>query len=142
VRFSRNDSSKVQEFYNLATDANERKNLLTRTLTATERINYAYLCSEMGTLLGKNLCSSSVPTNDLTTLAQPNIAPNPAKNLISVSFEDALPFDFQITSIDGKVLKKGRSTNDITVSDLPNGLFLLKIQKQGAVFTEKIVIEK
>jgi hypothetical protein len=26
--------------------------------------------------------------------------------------------------------------------DLPNGLFLLKIQKQGAFFTEKIVIEK
>ena len=36
----------------------------------------------------------------------------------------------------------GRSTQDINVSDLPNGLFLLKIQKQGAIFTEKIVIEK
>ena len=44
--------------------------------------------------------------------------------------------------MDGKVLKKGSSKNDINVSDMPNGLFLLKIQKQGAIFTEKIVIER
>jgi arylsulfatase B len=136
------DSNRVQEFYNLITDPNENTNLLSRTLTATERTNYTYLCTEMGTLLGKSLCSASVKTKNVPLFAQPVIAPNPAKSLISVSFEDALPFDFQITSIDGKVLKKGVSTQDINVSDMPNGLFLLKIQKQGAVFTEKIVIEK
>jgi arylsulfatase B len=136
------DSSRVQEFYNLTTDASERTNLLTRTLTATELTNYNYLCTEMGALLGKSICDTKVDIKDLTTSAKPFIAPNPAKNLISVAFNEALPFDFQITSIDGKILKKGVSTNDINVSDLPNGLFLLKIQKQGAVFTEKIVIEK
>jgi arylsulfatase B len=136
------DSSKIHEFYNLATDANERTNLLTRTLTAIELTNYNYLCNEMGTLLGKTICNSTVSAKDLTTLAKPNIAPNPAKNLISVTFDDAFHFDFQILSIDGKVLKKGLSSREINVSELPNGLYLLKIQKQDVVFTEKIVIER
>jgi hypothetical protein len=51
-------------------------------------------------------------------------------------------FDFQITSMDGKMIKKGVSTKEINVSDLPNGLFLLKIQRQGDVFIEKFVVEK
>jgi arylsulfatase B len=136
------DSSKVQEFYNLATDANERTNILNRTLTATELTNYTYLCTEMGNLLGKTICKPIVDTKDLNGFQKPIIAPNPAKNEISVSFTDALPFDFYISSIDGKVLKTGISTKNIDVSDLPNGLFLLKIQKQGGVFVEKIVVEK
>ncbi len=136
------DSSKVQEFYNLTMDANERTNILTRTLTATELTNYNYLCTEMGTLLGRSICNPRVDTKELSAFSKPIIAPNPAKNLISVSFNDALPFDFQISSIDGKVLKTGISTKEINVSELPSGLFLLKIQKQGGVFTEKIVVER
>jgi arylsulfatase B len=136
------DSSKVQEFYNLNTDANERINILNRTLTATELTNYTYLCTEMGTLLGRSICNPKVDTKDLNTAAKPTITPNPAKNLISVAFNDTLSFDFQITSIDGKVIKNGVSTKDINVSDLANGLFLLKIQKQGAFFVEKVVIQK
>jgi arylsulfatase B len=136
------DSSKVQEFYNLATDPDERTNLLNRTLTAIELTNYNYLCTEMGTLLGKTICNPKVDTKVVTEWTKPTIAPNPAKNSISVGFADALPFDFQIMSIDSKVIKKGISTKDIDVSDLPNGLFLLRIQKQGVVFMEKIVLEQ
>jgi hypothetical protein len=135
------DSSKVQEFYNLTTDANERTNLLTRTMSTTELTNYNYLCTEMGTLLGKTICNTKVDTKDLNATAKPIIAPNPAKSIISVSFNDALSFDFQITSMDGKMIKSGISIKEINVSDLPNGLFLLKIQKQGDVFLEKIVVE-
>jgi arylsulfatase B len=136
------DSSKVQEFYNLTTDANERTNLLTRTMSTTELTNYNYLCTEMGNLLGKTICNPKVDTKDLNANSKPIIAPNPAKSIISVSFNDALSFDFQITSMDGKMIKKGISTKEINVSDLPNGLFLLKIQRQGDVFVEKIVVEK
>lgn len=136
------DSSKAQEMYNLTTDPTEQTNLLNRTLTATELTNYNYLCTEMGTLLGRTICNPKVDTKDLSISAKPVIAPNPAKNLISVYFNDALPFDFQLSSVDGKLIKKGISTKDIDVSDLPNGFFLLKIQKKEVVFTEKIVVEK
>jgi arylsulfatase B len=136
------DSSKVQEFYNLTTDPNERTNLLTRTLTATELSNYTTLCTEMGTLLGRSICNSTVDTKDLSDWIKPAIAPNPAKNLISVVFNDALPFNFQILSLDGKIMKQGISTKEILLTDIKNGLFILKIQKKGRVFMEKIVIEK
>jgi arylsulfatase B len=135
------DSGK-QEFYNLTNDPNEATNLLTRTLTATERTNYNYLCTEMGLLLGKTICNPSVDTKDIQAFEKPIIAPNPAKNLVSVTFNDVLSFAYKINSIDGKLIKQGVSTKDINTSDLPNGLYVLKIQQQDAVFTEKIVIEK
>ena len=136
------DSSRVQELYNLTTDPNERTNILTRALTAVELTNYTYLCTEMGTLLGQNICNSTVPTADVQAISRPLIVPNPANNFISVSFNDILSFDYQIMSIDGKVLKKGISMKDINVSELPNGLFILKIEKQNTVFTEKIRISR
>ena len=132
----------TQEFYNLTNDPTERTNLLTRTLTTVERTNYAYLCGEMATLLGKPVCNAAVPTHDILAIDKPVIAPNPANQLITVTFTDALPFQFQLSSVDGKILKKGVSTKEITISELPNGVFILKIQKQGAVFTEKVIIEK
>jgi arylsulfatase B len=135
------DSGK-QEFYNLTTDPNEATNLLNTTLTATELTHYRYLCSEMATLIGKNICNAAVPTQDISTMVKPIIAPNPAKNSIAVSFNDALSFDYQIHSIDGKLLIKGNSTKEINISGLFNGLFILKIQKQGAFFSEKIVVGK
>jgi arylsulfatase B len=132
----------TQEFYNLTNDANERTNLLLRTLTTTERTNYNYLCSEMATLLGKTVCNTSVDTKDIYAFGKPIMAPNPANNLISVSFNDALPFDYAIHSMDGKLIKQGISIKHIDVMGLNGGLYFLEIKKEGRVFMEKIVIEK
>jgi arylsulfatase B len=132
----------TQEFYNLTNDPTERTNLLTRTLTATERTNYNYLCTEMGLLLSKTVCNASVDVKDAPPLSKPTIAPNPSNTLITVSFNDALPFAYQIYSIEGKIMKKGISTKDISVVDLPNGLYFLKINKENSIFTDKIVIGK
>ena len=134
------DSGK-QEFYNLTNDPNEATNLLNRALTATERTNYNYLCTEMGLLLNKTVCTT-VATNELNQKEQPIISPNPVHQLLSVSFSDALSFSYQINAIDGKMLLQGVSTKDISTSELPNGLYLLKIQRQDAVYIEKIVVEK
>ena len=136
------DSSRVQAFYNLTTDPNESTNLLNRMLSATELTNYKYLCGEMGTLLGKTICSPSVDTKDINVHAPPIISPNPAQQLITVLFPDALPFNYTIHGIDGKTMKRGVSTKEIGVFELPNGLYVLKIQRQGDVFVEKFTIAK
>lgn len=132
----------TQEFYNLTNDANERTNLLLKTLTATERTNYTYLCSEMATLLGKTVCNAAVPTHDISAAEKPIIAPNPAHHLIAVTFNDALSFNYTIHSMDGKLIKQGVSTKNINVSDLNNGLYLLTIKKEAIAFTEKIIIQQ
>ena len=96
----------------------------------------------MGTLLGKTLCNPSVDTKDLGTDVRPILSPNPAKQLVTVQFLDASPFDFSIHAIDGKMLKSGVSEKTIGVSDLPNGFYVLKIQKQGHAFVEKFTVQK
>ena len=131
-----------QEFYNLTNDTNERTNLLLRALTATERTNYNYLCTEMGVLLGRTICNPRVDTKDILAFEKPIIAPNPAENTISIDFSDASTFNYSINSIEGKLIKQGTATKEINVSELNNGLYLLTIKKGGIVFTEKIIINK
>ncbi len=132
----------TQEFYNLTNDPNEATNILLRTLNATERTNYNYLCTEMGLLLGKTICNPSVDTKDISAFDKPIIAPNPAKNVVSITFNDASNFSYKINAIDGKLMQQGVATKDINVSELQNGLYLLTIKKDGIVLTEKIVIQK
>ncbi len=132
----------TQEFYNLTNDPNEATNLLLRTLNATERTNYNYLCSEMGILLSKTVCNPTVDTKDIWAIEKPIVAPNPAKNSISVSFNDAVVFNYKINAVDGKLIKHGVSTKDINVSELNSGLYFLEIKRDGQVFVEKIIVEK
>ena len=132
----------TQEFYNLTNDSNEDKNLLLRPLNTTERTNYNYLCTEMGLLLSKTVCNPSVDTKDIQAFEKPIIAPNPAKNSLSVGFNEAVIFNYKINAIDGKLMLKGVSTKDINVSELTNGLYFLEIRRDGRVFTEKIIIQK
>ena len=132
----------TQEFYNLTNDPNEATNLLNRTLTATERTNYNYLCTEMGNLLGKTICNPSVDTKDIKVFEKPIISPNPAKNSISITFNDTSIFNYKINSMDGKLMKQGSATKEINVSELNNGMYVIEIKKQGIVFIEKLIIEK
>ncbi|MFM2266769.1 MAG: hypothetical protein RL757_209 [Bacteroidota bacterium] len=136
------DNPERQEMYNWLTDPNETTNLLNRPLTATEQTNYNYLCTQMGLLLGRNICNNNVSTREISGITKPLIAPNPAQDMILIEFSDASSFDYQLFAIDGKLMKSGNATKEIRVSELPNGLFLLKIQKDGNYFSEKIVIEK
>ena len=132
----------TQEFYNLTNDPNEATNLLRSPLNAIQRTNYNYLCTEMGLLLGRTVCNPSVDTKDIQAFEKPIIAPNPAKNSISVGFNEALNFNYKINAIDGKLMQQGTSTKEINVSELTNGLYFLEIKREGRVFVEKIVIEK
>jgi Secretion system C-terminal sorting domain len=96
----------------------------------------------MGLLLSKTICNPTVDTKDIQAFEKPIIAPNPAKNSISVGFNDALIFNYKINAIDGKLMQQGVSTKDINVSELNNGLYFLEIKRDGRVFTEKIIVEK
>lgn len=136
------DSTNTQEFYNLQTDPTETTNLLNRTLSSTERSNYITLCTEMGNLLGRSICQASVSTNEIFNIKKPIIAPNPATNTINVKFDNIQSFDYQIYSIEGKILKSGVTNNEINVADLPNGFYFLKINVSNNTITEKIVIER
>ncbi|TAE27383.1 MAG: T9SS C-terminal target domain-containing protein [Candidatus Kapaibacterium sp.] len=131
-----------QEFYNLLTDPNEASNLFLRTLSATERANYNYLCGELSTLTGTTVCNTALSVEETRADDVPRIAPNPASTVLRVSWNDTLPFSYKFTSIDGKVVKEGLSLQDIDVANVARGAYFLTVSKENKTFVEKILIRK
>ncbi|MFT6869443.1 MAG: ELWxxDGT repeat protein [Paraglaciecola sp.] len=69
------------------------------------------------------------------------VYPNPTSNYINISSK-YLNNDFQITSLLGQIVKKGKiSSSKIIVSDLSKGSYILKITKDNKVETKKIIIQ-
>jgi len=61
-----------------------------------------------------------------------NVFPNPAKSFIKISNVEK-PTDYEIYSVDGKLLKKGTANPDseINISSLVKGIYILKFNNQS-----------
>ena len=61
------------------------------------------------------------------------VYPNPVHNELYISSEDFQPHPYQLFSTDGRLLLQGESRegNPINVSDLPTGLYILKINNSS-----------
>lgn len=71
---------------------------------------------------------------------KPFMYPNPTKGITQVANFKYDNFDFSVYQFDGKLLKKGVSTNkSIDISNLPNGIFILKISKNGEKESFRII---
>lgn len=71
------------------------------------------------------------------------IYPNPTKDIINIETKENLkPLQITLYNTLGKeVIKKNLTTNQINISNLPQGLYLLKIISQGKIIkTQKIVV--
>ena len=73
-------------------------------------------------------------TNSIT------VYPNPASNFIKIS-NNFLNANYSIFSTLGQKLKIGKidGTNNINISDLSAGNYILKIRFENAIYTKKIV---
>ncbi len=73
-------------------------------------------------------------------IANFRIFPNPVKDLIEVRIEHASISTAQIFSLDGKLIPSSLTTNTINVSNVPPGLYFLKIETStGEVFMKRFV---
>ncbi len=69
-----------------------------------------------------------------------SIFPNPAKDVLEVRLEDASVSTVQIFSLDGKVMLSGFLTKTINVSNIPPGLYFLKIEtSEGGAFMKRFI---
>ena len=61
------------------------------------------------------------------------VYPNPVHNELYISSDDFLPHPYQLFSTDGRLLLQGESQegSPINVSDLPTGLYILKINNSS-----------
>ena len=71
------------------------------------------------------------------------IYPNPVSDVLNVvGLYQAGNMNFKIFSIDGKQIKSGSIENSqLNLSDLSRGLYLLQIESEGKIATEKIIKE-
>ena len=84
-----------------------------------------------------NTCYISQTSVQEQDLQQVSLYPNPAKETVLI--EGAKASEVQLYNALGQLVKTVRDTNEITVADLPQGVYLLRItDTNGIVYTDKI----
>ncbi len=74
-----------------------------------------------------------------------SIYPNPANTYLNFKMEKAVQVNFEIINLLGEVLFSVTSTlpnGEINVSELQNGIYILKMETGNKVFTRTVVIQK
>ena len=75
--------------------------------------------------------------NDKTDLL--TVSPNPASGMVRI--EGATVAEVQVCNTIGQLLKSAQNTNEISVSELPQGIYMLRItDENGTVATRRIVV--
>lgn len=98
-----------------------------------------------------DVCENTVPTDEaFGTLASVRLMPNPANNQVTIEWNLEEPGDWQwqLLTLSGQVLRQmgrkplsaGRHQAEVTVSDLPNGLYLLRFFTDDGMSTRKLMV--
>ena len=98
-----------------------------------------------GTLIDKNIPSAiNCPTLSLNDFSENkiNIYPNPAKNFIDIqtSFEIKKAY-YQVYDLLCKKVVTKINNNQINISELTNGIYLLKVKSEGKTTNHKFIKE-
>ncbi len=73
-----------------------------------------------------------------------NIYPNPAKNVFTIETNKESFSNWELTSLSGKIIKTGliqNNTEQVYVSDLETGMYLISIKNDTEKITEKVFVE-
>ena len=68
------------------------------------------------------------------------VYPNPVKNSIHLNIQNEV--EYQVYTIDGKVILNGSTNNTINTNTLSNGIYFLKLKNNTNFSTRKIVINR
>lgn len=93
-------------------------------------------------VLGQKISLDFNKTNFIKQLARVNISvsPNPAVNLITLNGLDFSGRSFQIISMDGRTVNKGKiEMNQISVENLKSGNYILKIQGKEQIYYSRFI---
>ena len=72
-----------------------------------------------------------------------NIYPNPASNLLNIDNKNGLDFTVYLNDLTGKTVYSNQSNSDlkINVSNLPAGMYLLKITSEKNTLVKKVIVK-
>jgi len=123
-----------EEFYNLSIDPFESVNLLDTSMSAVDITNYNYLCNELSTLTGSTIaCKIFISGTSAPTLDKVELIPNPFTSMVklpvSLQHEKA-----ELRNTLGQLLYKGINISEQNFSNLPTGVYLLKLENKLKVY--------
>ncbi len=75
-----------------------------------------------------------------TVLNSVNVYPNPVADVLYVSGN--IKSDISIITVDGRLARSVKNATSVNVSDLSNGVYIVRINQNGASSSQKILISK
>ena len=83
--------------------------------------------------LNLELDFTGIQTSNLTSL---KLYPNPVQEVLHVEGLAGKEFEFEVLSVDGKLLQKGKSQGEISVKELRKGNYVLRVGQQQVSFVK------
>lgn len=112
------------------------------TLNITRNFLAHYVCSDnLNCAYGPMITS----VNDIQKFEDVTVYPNPATNQVEVLLANAeLPAQVRLYDIHGKMIQSFTTNSTKTIiqrNDLPNGIYLLRIDAEGKNYSSRIIFE-
>jgi len=79
---------------------------------------------------------------DLVDEGRINVYPNPATDFLNVESGATKIKNYQLFNVAGKLVREGVYNRNLEVSDLNNGLYVLRLETNKGVVHQKVMIEK
>jgi len=91
-----------------------------------------------------------VNTNEITALSAIQLRPNPTsgQTMLDLAFETPVDVQIQIVNLLGQVIHHEQATSfeegvfELNLHDYTNGIYLVRIQVDGQVHTQKLIKHK
>jgi hypothetical protein len=88
---------------------------------------------------------TSVLRNDEFLASNFSVYPNPATDIVSINSNDIVIDSVELTDINGRTVKSvksiGSTESQISISDLAQGIYMIKITSDKGIATKKLVVE-
>ena len=96
-----------------------------------------------GTQKGQPWYKTSTPI-DQVEMQWLSVSPNPAVDYLLVSADGVDQMSYQLVDLSGKMLQSGRvnAGDQISVTDLSNGIYLLKVEAGAKTTVQKVVVNR
>ena len=104
----------------------------TQSGTYTQVLTAANGCDSTITL-NLELDFTGIQTSNLTLL---KLYPNPVQDVLHIEGLAGKEFEYEVLSIDGKLLQKGKSQGEIAVKELRKGNYVLRVGQQQVSFVK------
>lgn len=148
------ESIKIEEW--IKSKSVQAYNEITERMTLNGKINLAFVVShgKGNLLLGCSLRSDYkdltwtadlaayddyLSVKDIQNKPSINIWPNPATDMIYINSEDMIEY-MQLFDLEGKTIRNTYKNNSMNVSDLPSGLYILKVKAGNTIAIKKVSI--